>query len=744
MDLKNNKFYAVSLRNYIINTFDKLNTSSRFRRKMVGVLYNSGIITDKGRIPGSIILDQLRTGVAKRADIKTYIKFYETESGDTGRDYFDITELEDYIVKMAASLNSFIVLPTMADKKTYYMISGFKLPNYITGNERLTYTTAKEGGKDAAFTTFPTSTLNIFNDYFDTEFATIKEAWRQVKEALGDEKKLLRNYHYAGKNSRTGEKLAANHGNGLRFRHFDMIQVNGTVNGENLSSLVDLNQLIDNFIAEYGEVEGMEKAISFIEDNCINISQKDKLANMNNTLVAALKAELRYADDLGIITYDGNIATANNVNLDAVIFERLAEEYASVSGNRMTSNHATVLNMIANNMVNGIISSVEFEKIVSKDPAFYKDAVDKIKRFSSILSTGDDLRVDFPVGHELHGKTTFTVSEMSDSIIASEDADAIEARILASQFNEMIKNINTEVAASMLPMINNDALPAEQQDQSLTEKFNEIKAEFSEQYEASKAIAKKMTDGYRNVDETDGSAYISPAMYRSILMRRGLWTDDMQVAFDIIEGEDESWMAEDTKYLYIMDIVMNPLKMIYFGDDFKGNINMPILNKMALFCLFKPVATGDLRHIYNRMTKPTDGRKAIDMVPVSQAVKVGSVSRFDLYSDADHTQMNDLSDIEVREQHFEFLRHQLITDPHAEAKISMSWQPVKISMGNVNPSRTYGNIAVGDKEGLTGRELLEEWRNSIVELSRRGADRVIKKFGLKLNPSTGKYDVDKK
>ena len=723
---KNNKFYAISLRNYIINTFNKLNYSANFRRKLNSVLYNTGVISADGRIPGSLILDQLRTGEAKRADIKTYIKFYESDSSDTGRDYFDISELEDYVIKMAAALNSFIVLPTMADKKTYYMINGFKLPNYVTGNDRLSYSVSNKDGINMASVVFPTSTINIFNNYFETEFVTIKEAWKQYSEALGNEKKLIKTYHYGGKDSRTGKKWAAGHGNGLRFRHFDMLYINGIVGGKEVSTSVNLNDIIDGFIIEHGEVAGMDIAIKFIEDNCMNISQHDKLVNMNNTLSSALKSELEYASSIGLIEYSGGVNGAKNISLDAAVFNRILKEYQGADGHALTAEHSSVLNMIANNMVNGIISSVEFEKIISKDPAFYGDADAKVKRFSSILSTGTDLRVDFPVGHELHGKNTFTVAEMADNIISSEAADAIEQKILISQFNELVRN------SGKLDVEN------------IQENLDSLISEFAEEYEMATSIAKRMTEGYRKVDSTDGAAFISPEMYRSILIRLGQWTDDMQVAFDIIESEDESWMADDTKYLYIMDIVLNPLKMIYFGDNFKGNLDMPILNKMAMFCLFKPVATGDLRHLYNRMVKPQDGQRKIDMVAVGQAVKVGGANQFKFYTDETNNTMADLTNIESRDQNYEYLRHQLITDPHHEEKISISWQPVKIAMSNIVPDRTYVNLAINGEYGVTGEQLTEEWRNAIVELSKRGSDKVIKRLGLVMNPVTGAYDLDKK
>jgi hypothetical protein len=42
-------------------------------------------------------------------------------------DYFGISTVEDYISKLILTRNDQMVLPTMADKKTWYSISGLKL-----------------------------------------------------------------------------------------------------------------------------------------------------------------------------------------------------------------------------------------------------------------------------------------------------------------------------------------------------------------------------------------------------------------------------------------------------------------------------------------------------------------------------------------------------------------------------------------------------------------------------------------
>nr|DAL01611.1 MAG TPA: hypothetical protein [Caudoviricetes sp.] len=61
--------------------------------------------------------------------IETFINFKDQTSHDTGRDYFGITDREDYLAKMTAVFNDRIIFPTVADKKTYHFIKGVQLPH---------------------------------------------------------------------------------------------------------------------------------------------------------------------------------------------------------------------------------------------------------------------------------------------------------------------------------------------------------------------------------------------------------------------------------------------------------------------------------------------------------------------------------------------------------------------------------------------------------------------------------------
>jgi hypothetical protein len=61
--------------------------------------------------------------------LNTFVNFYGENKGDKGRDYLSISPVEDYLAKMTFTYNNHIIFPTMADKKTWFTISGVGLFN---------------------------------------------------------------------------------------------------------------------------------------------------------------------------------------------------------------------------------------------------------------------------------------------------------------------------------------------------------------------------------------------------------------------------------------------------------------------------------------------------------------------------------------------------------------------------------------------------------------------------------------
>ena len=120
----------------------------------------------------------------------------------------------------------------------------------------------------------------------------------------------------------------------------------------------------------------------------------------------------------------------------------------------------------------------------------------------------------------------------------------------------------------------------------------------------------------------------------------GNWSDEIEEAYAIMEGEDESWMSDPKQYIKVTSALAQPLKMVYFGDHFRKNtnLNVPIFDKMAMFPLFKALAKADNRLLYDRMNNEELG--VIDMVAFESSVKVGGTPKFQAYEDSNNETFN--------------------------------------------------------------------------------------------------------
>lgn len=712
--------YEIALRNYILDMFTKLKKGSEILGKMLGVVSNKN----------SIVLNQINEGLSSGVKVKTFLKMYQELSGDKGRDYFDISKVEDYIMKMTAILDGMMVSPAMADKKSYYLFDGINMPDFISNP--ISY--SEQTGRMS----IPSNVLNIFNGYFKDEYESIKSGWNDYVAVKGNKKLLEEVYHYGGVDWRGGSKYATKGkwnsglGNGLHFRHFDIIRIS-TPEG---SYDVNLNEVMEEFISNFGKEEGMNAFFAFMDKNYFgeSVEHSTRLTTMQNTLKSGILSEMKWAATNGIIVPENGGKSFSNIKLDKALFNKMYEQYlvsAGQDGTVSSANTAAVLNLMSANYINTAISIIEFEKLITKDPAFYKDPDAKMKRHSSMLSTGTNIRADFPAGHELHGKTTYTSAELMDNEIPSVEIESIRRNMVVAQINELFRQNGNEPIPNLIDIYG-------------TDEYNTLKEANKAVFNAAEKLVEKSIDGYDNngINETDATAFVSPEMYRSILIRKGKWNDELDEAFELLMSDDTSWMADDEKYLKVMEIAANPLKMIYYGDSFKGNLNVPKLNKMALFCLMKPVATGDLSALYDRMNNPKDGLGKLDMVIFSSAVKVGNHNALSFYNE--DGSIADMGNLSPDTQYFEYLRDQLVTDPHHESNIDLATQVQKISMSNVDRARTYGNITIDGERGATGDRILSDYRDSIVELSDRGVKKVLKKLGIKSNSDGTIGTVDQK
>lgn len=162
---------------------------------------------------------------------------------------------------------------------------------------------------------------------------------------------------------------------------------------------------------------------------------------------------------------------------------------------------------------------------------------------------------------------------------------------------------------------------------------------------------------------------------------------------------------------------------------------------MALFPIFKCIATGRLQNIYSKMYQ-----QGIDMLLFDSAVKVGGQGSKPVIWDnfrqtADESDPQNHIDGDINsplkptfdegfefntyQQKFIYLRKQLNTDPKEEFMMNVGTQMTKVAMTALLDGRTY---YMQDGTELSGTDLRDDIMNAINILSDRGYRTVAKRF----------------
>jgi hypothetical protein len=593
----------------------------------------------------SYFLNQLKDNkVKKNFDIITVGGIFEEEAGDIGRNYLEITPIEDYLFKLSASLNDLLPLPTLADKKSYFLYKGIKRPNfkYIVQDNKLY---------------LPDEVVDIFVGYVEDEFNRINLVQRQLNEAkeTSNYSRLVRNYHFA-----VNERGDRDYENavGLKYQHFTSLR------GD---SLTDRNGLFD-------KNEARKKVRKILEDR--------------------ISDNIKYAKDLGIIE-----ATNKNVpTINYLLDTNVVQEYSSELGNDESRG---IQGVIADYTMTTILASIETEKIISGDPAFYKidkkkqtTEDDKIKRLSVLSSTGDLLRLDVPGLNRTNYNTTTFVSNK-----------------IASSFYNTLKNKHIELYKQYF------------KDKVAENQLDKFVEEFVVKQLKGYAEEKKNNELKEKVDQTDAQVYISPEFYRELNIRLGEWNDEKQQAFNLLQSDEELTIEQEVK---ARNIVMQPLKFVYFGYDFTDGSAVPDYDKMSMAVLFRKFTKGtQLDELLDRMEAKGkySNLDKIDQVKFDSAVKVGNRMDADYFIDKEDTQIINLENIKSYSQDLRFLRRQLITDPHEIDRQLFGTQVKKILMSNIIKDAEY------DK-GVTGQDIINTINKSLSSLSNKGKDILLRRLGI--------------
>lgn len=683
--------YPISEHNYLSDMVQRLDNDPVTVEALTKVLYNTGNNDNPNYFKGSVLLTNLYNNADTKGKIgfETLVYFKEQGSADKGRKYTEISPLEDYIAKMTFTRAGRIVLPTMGDSQTYNTLYGtainnFKNPFDVSNGE----------------IKFDAQILKRFINYFETELDTIEFNYKNEKN-LTEEQKI--------KNYDTGNR------NGYRFRYFNgffKLKERPTLNGiEFEKDFSNFNEALD-LAEDLGGNEYGTSIISQIRNNWNKFSNAEKANLMNNYLWDAFKDELDYAQELGIIKWDGNkIASVTSLALPQKALEEASSHYKKSATVSNYSENLGAAEMIGNYFANTISSVIEFEKLFIKDPAYYKNPVDKIKRLREVLSTGVTPRIDYEEGNPMADLTEVNVGTLSDNIIVSRQADQIAEYAKRSAAIRLLQEMhNMTLDEAIRTYDSSEALPQDVED-------------------AANLIVRDKFDGYLNpkgkVNQTDATVLISPEFYKELVRRVDGWTPQVAKAFDLLNDPNADLEADVDTYAEALAVTLKPLKFMYFGDHYDVNAkrDIPVFDKMAMFPVHRIFSTGDMGKVLEVMQS-----RNIHMLAFDSAVKVGQRAKevkSRIYKDKTNKEidMDSLMSMPTHKQSLTNFRRQLITDPHhAERQMFVS-QAQKAAMGNIRSAWKY---TTPDGKVYNGDELINNFNgahNAITEAGRREIER---------------------
>lgn len=744
-----NLVYPITENNYMSDQIRWLKYNLNGKRELLG----------KNPYSANSLLLQSINSNADLIKLNTYLNLEENLQ-NTNRDYFGISPIEDYLSKMTFGFNNHLFCPTMSDKKTWHTISGIQMVKDFLPSTAITDYEYNENGDITRVIfqdqkrRFSDRTLNIFKGYLRDEYNAIQKYFA-TKQSVIDNPNLSVGNYYGSKKGKYAD------GNGGRFRYFNKITINGDT--------YNLNEILAK--AEYSnDSQSIQDILNVIKqalDNDTVIKEA-----INDLLVGYVNNEISKAVELGVIGEDLS---------NKYIPINFVEEFEKISSKTDSRDKGTdvIYSIIASHAINSAISTIEIEKCFTGDPALYKwqkelmvykpndDSfvpvisdertleawidkhdpdrdkssysayymitgrdVDKIKRLSSVLSTGTNLRTKWgdTKDQEDRSDSKFQVLQLSDNEIGSTVYDTLYSMFRKSLIKDMFQKEFGVTDQQALNAVKDDH--AIESTLGRLRKKNPDAIKFIEQQ--AKNSAKPYADG--EINQADAAVYIRPEFYKRLMKYLGEWSPEIEEAYNIMESDD-SWLSDTEKYQKAIKAITQPLKMVYFGDHFDQTLGMNVntFDKMALFPLFKTFAKADNKYLYDRMNDASKGY--IDMVAFESAIKVGGRKKLSFYKDGkvNLSELTSNSDVDgvsgkglaTYTQDLTQIRLQLNTDPHEHLERSFGTQAIKIGFANVVDTRTYG-----ENKGLAvkGSEIKKNIMDAINSLSRIGQNKIRKEF----------------
>lgn len=691
----NNLLYTKADNNFISDRTQELNTDSDVVQNLLDHPWNhyeQEIQDEDGEVSvrnvtSSLILESIQQG--KKISLEVFQNFKTDNFDDLGSDYHQINDIEDYVAKLTLSLNGRLLFPTIEAKKTYYVINGVDLPY----SGVVDVVTIPGLGYDFIFSN---ELLDRMINYFYADYNAAMNTIGQLTEGSPNyvpESERITNYHtpvsYYDEVSKTWKTTSPN---GTRMRIFrGMYRIVTDKNGNRSYEYINFTD----------PSKSSEEILKQAKDLFFNQSHDIKRSIVNKILSEKVKKELQYCIDIGLIKGDINDYTSfTSDKLDVTTLTQRSSKYKNNS-------HAMgIIDIIADGTNRASLSFIEVQKVFVGDPAFFKweynskglvqDSIDIIKRHGGLNSTGMNNRLDLD-----NFDPFYKAAELKDYKQGSDQLDYLLNITSEGYLREFVKKERGEGA-----IVNVGT--------------NTLKERYPELWNAAQIRAKSEFGGYaKGINVADAAVYITPEFYAKLMRATGEWGYEVREAYKILMDNTADWYTQTQAYATVIKASFRALKYVAYGTRFEHGNAVPYFNKMALFPLFKQIATGDMQALYERMTREGDG---IDMVMFESAVKVGSKNP---------KSVTDLNNLTVYTQNMKYLRQQLSTKGHEAPHVVVGTQMLKVALGNLDLNCTYN--------GIRGETIFRSIMNCINELSNRGVKRLNDQFLDK----NGKLDLDK-
>lgn len=191
---------------------------------------------------------------------------------------------------------------------------------------------------------------------------------------------------------------------------------------------------------------------------------------------------------------------------------------------------------------------------------------------------------------------------------------------------------------------------------------------------------------YEKINVTDAQVYISPEFFKSIHLMRGTWTDSLQLAYDIAEGNIKPTVDQ----LEQANQQLAGIKPFYFGNRFDDDLGIMRYEqvKCAMLPLFKSYIANNPLLAEKRQEMDNVG---IDMIAHESAFKAAIGYRTDINNGEDYVT------IDLDTNNFGI---QVDNPNHTYEEANSSMRQLKmLLLGAIDTNKVY--------KGTSGRELQE-------------------------------------